>query len=85
MVRSFPDSGVLIEAARGANSTAAMSAIYYLGDPERLFLTSALVQLGTVPKAKYTGRTTELAFYQAFPGFKDSMVPRLGSDDRDGR
>ncbi|HEY4364784.1 MAG TPA: type II toxin-antitoxin system VapC family toxin [Bryobacteraceae bacterium] len=72
MPRSFPDSGVLSDAARAASPIRARTALYSLGDPQRTFLTSAFVRLETVPKAEYTGRTEELAFYESF--FRDQEV-----------
>ena len=69
MTRSFPDSGVLIEAARGATGLGAKLALYYLADPDRIYLTSAFVRLETVPKAAYTGRAAESRFYEDF--FRD--------------
>ena len=66
MPRSFPDSGVLIDAARAASPQRAQAAIYYLGDPSRTYLTSAFVRLEIVPKAGYSGRKEELAFYESF-------------------
>lgn len=72
MPRSFPDSGVLIDAARAVSPARARTALYYLGDPGRTYLTSPFVRLETVPKAEYTGRIEELAFYESF--FQDTGV-----------
>ena len=72
MPRSFPDSGVLIDAARAANPERAKAALYYLDDPKRTYLTSPFVRLETLPKADYTGRIQELTFYEDF--FRDPGV-----------
>jgi predicted nucleic acid-binding protein len=80
MPRSFPDSGVLIDAARAARPERASAALYYLGDPERIYLTSPFVRLETVPKAQYTGRREELKFYESF--FQDPGVEWCRDLDR---
>jgi predicted nucleic acid-binding protein len=72
MPRSFPDSGVLIDAARAARPERAKAALDYFNDPQRTYLTSPFVRLETVPKAYYTARTEELSFYDSF--FNDSGV-----------
>lgn len=66
MVRSFPDAGVLIDAARSPVPERAQRALAYLDDPHRRYLTSPLVRLECVPKARYTARGHELAFYEGF-------------------
>ena len=65
MVRSFPDSGVLIDAARGLPPLD-RAALNYLNDSRRFFLTSPLVRLEVLPKAAYHQLEKELAFYEAF-------------------
>jgi predicted nucleic acid-binding protein len=68
MLRSFHDSGVLIDAARAARTQRAQTALDYLDDPERNYLTSPYVLLETAPKASDTGRVEESAFYDVFFG-----------------
>src|SRR6266446_1319159 len=80
MPRSFPDSGVLIDAARAARPERAQTALYYLDDPQRTYLTSPFVRLETMPKAGYTGRTEELDFYETF--FRDPGVEWCRDWDR---
>jgi hypothetical protein len=71
MIRSFPDSGVLIQAARSRTLRADI-ALEYLSDPHRRFLTSSFVWLETVPKAAYMRRASELEYYETF--FDDTVV-----------
>ena len=52
MIRSFPDSGVLIDATRGVPPFDQI-AFDYLDDSRRIFLTSPLVRLEVLPKAFY--------------------------------
>ncbi len=66
LTRTFPDSGVLIDAARGAATPAAKAAMAVLGDAGRIFLTSDYVWLESMPKAQYMRRTIETAFYESF-------------------
>ncbi len=70
MVRSFPDAGVLIGGAR-SRPPLDLIAFNYFDDANRLFLTSPMVHLETVPKAAYMQRQDESAFYQAFFGNPD--------------
>lgn len=65
MRRSFPDSGVLIDAARGLPPYDRI-AFEYFDSPDRTFLTSAFVRLETVPKAAYMQLEAELDFYNGF-------------------
>ncbi len=65
MVRSFPDNGVLIDAARGVLPFDQI-AFNYLDDSRHIFLTSPFVQLEVLPKAAYHQRGDELAFYETF-------------------
>ncbi len=80
MPGSFPDSGVLIDAARAARTERAQTALSYLDDPQRTYLTSPFVHLETVPKAGYMGRSEELDFYEAF--FRDPGVEWCRDWDR---
>ncbi len=68
MPRSFPDSSVLIDAPRASRSDHVFTALRYFNDPGRTFLTSPFVRLEAVPKAHYTRRSQELAFYEGFFG-----------------
>ncbi len=65
MRRSFPDSGVLIDAARGLPPFDRI-AFEYFDSSERIFLTSPFVRLETVPKAAYMRLEAELDFYNIF-------------------
>lgn len=65
MRRSFPDSGVLIDAARGLPPFDRI-AFEYFDSSDRVFLTSSFVRLETVPKAVYLRLDAELEFYNAF-------------------
>lgn len=65
MRRSFPDSGVLIDAARGLPPFD-RAAFEYFDSSDRIFLTSSFVRLETVPKAAYMRLDAELDFYTAF-------------------
>jgi predicted nucleic acid-binding protein len=72
MLRSFPDSGVLIDAARAMQSDHSFTALDYFDHSERSFLTSPFIRMETVPKATYTKRPLEVAFYDNF--FGDSRL-----------
>lgn len=67
MVRSFPDAGVLISAAR-SRPPLDLIAFNYFDDANRLFVSSPMLHLETVPKAAYMQRQEELAFYESFFG-----------------
>ncbi len=83
MVRSFPDSGVLISAAR-SRPPFDLIAFNDLDDSSRVFLTSPLIRLETEPKASYMGRSEEFAFYQEFFASPDRrVVLGLGKDGGD--
>jgi|SRR5579883_374870 predicted nucleic acid-binding protein len=79
MRRSFPDSGVLIDAARGLPPYDRI-AFEYFNSPDRIFLTSPLVRLETVPKAAYLRLQAELDFYEAF--FNHPEVEYCGEWER---
>jgi predicted nucleic acid-binding protein len=72
MVRSFPDSGVLIDAARAEFTEHGIAAVDYFDDPDRAYLTSPFIRMETVPKATFTKRISELKFYEDF--FADLRV-----------
>ncbi len=65
MIRTFVDSGVLIEAFRGS-SAIATSALAILNDANREFVTSEFVRLEVLPKPTFQRRLIEVAFYNAF-------------------
>lgn len=65
MIRTFVDSGVLIEAFRGS-SAIATSALAILNDTNREFVTSEFVRLEVLPKPTFQRRLIEVAFYNAF-------------------
>src|SRR5690348_7841739 len=65
MIRTFVDSGVLIEAFRGS-SAIAISALAILNDANREFATSEFVRLEVLPKPTFQRRLIEVAFYNAF-------------------
>jgi predicted nucleic acid-binding protein len=68
MPRSIPDSGVLIDAARGIRTDHTRLALRYFIDPQRTYLTSPFIRMETVPKATYMKRSPEMAFYANFFG-----------------
>ncbi|MGV8174512.1 MAG: type II toxin-antitoxin system VapC family toxin [Methanothrix sp.] len=63
--KTFLDSGVLISAARGTDSTS-LRALQILDDHDRAFVSSIFVKLEVLPKAVYNGFLEETAFYQSF-------------------
>jgi predicted nucleic acid-binding protein len=65
---------VLIAAIRGTPEIADR-ALALLNDPERLFVSSAFVQLEVLPKAVYFRHTAEAMFYQAYFASVTAMVP----------
>jgi predicted nucleic acid-binding protein len=65
VIRTFLDTGVLIEAARGSGSTA-QAALDILSDTDREFASSPFLQLELLPKALYNTRQEEVAFYETY-------------------
>ncbi len=65
MLRTYVDSGVLLDAATG-NHELARCALHFLDDDRREFVSSHLVWLETVPKAQYHKKTEEADFYLSF-------------------
>jgi hypothetical protein len=63
--RTFLDSGVLISAARGTDSTS-LRALQIIDDPHRAFVSNIFVKLEVLPKAVYNRFQEETAFYQSF-------------------
>jgi predicted nucleic acid-binding protein len=65
MTRTFVDAGVLIAAACGVPEIAE-SALRFLDDPDRSFVTSDILRLEVLPKPSYHGYKTQVDFYEAF-------------------
>jgi predicted nucleic acid-binding protein len=65
MIRTFIDTGVLITAARGNDSTV-QTALNILKDPNREFASSPFLRLELLPKAIYNKRQPEIDFYEAY-------------------
>ena len=65
LTRTFVDSGMLIAAAKGTERASHL-ALSILDDPQRVFVTSELVQLEVLPHAIYFQKEHEVAFYEAF-------------------
>lgn len=65
MIRTYVDSGVLIEAYRGSSALAA-PALVILTDANREFVTSEFVRLEVLPKPTFQRRLIEVAFYNTF-------------------
>lgn len=74
MVKTYVDSGVLIEAYRTTTPLAALAAAI-LTDRNRVFVTSDFVRLEVLPKPTYMRRTAEVAFYNAFFALARKPVP----------
>ena len=70
-IRTFPDSGVLITAFKGAPQLREL-ALKILEDPDRVFLTSPFVRLEVLPKAIFNKQADETRFYERF--FARSVV-----------
>ena len=70
MIRTFFDSGVLIAAARSLDPDGER-AMKFLGDPNRVFLTSPFVHLEVVPKAIFFKKHLERSFYDRY--FKNAV------------
>jgi len=75
---TYIDSGVLIFAAQGTTTAAAL-ALPFLADPHREYVTSDYVRLEVLPKATFHRRTAELDFYDLF--FKTTSRSIPTSDD----
>ncbi|MBE9140795.1 type II toxin-antitoxin system VapC family toxin [Nodosilinea sp. LEGE 07088] len=65
MTRTFVDSGVLIAAARGEDLIAE-TALGFLADAHRVFVSSPFVRLEVLPKAIFNQKTVEAEFYETF-------------------
>ena len=62
-MRTFLDSGVLLAAWRG--ETLAAAALSIMSDDAREFVTSQLVRLELLPKARFERRLIEVRFYES--------------------
>jgi len=76
-VRTYIDSGVLISALRG-DATVAATALSYLNDPLREYVTSDYVKVELMPKCIYFKNSTEQQFYEEY--FKSTSVQVPTSD-----
>jgi len=65
MIRTYIDSGVLIAAHRGEIDIA-VRAMEILDDPNRVFVSSAFLNLETLPKAIYHKQQDEIEFCETF-------------------
>lgn len=65
MIRTYVDSGILIEAYRGSSALAG-PALAILSDINREFVTSEFVRLEVLPKPTFQRRLVEVAFFNAF-------------------
>ena len=74
MVLTYVDSGVLIFAAKG-NTSAAALALPFLQDPNREFITSEFVKLEILPKPICFGKYAEVEFYNAFFNLSSRTIP----------
>ena len=74
MIRTFVDSGVLIEAFRGS-SAIATSALAILSDANREFVTSEFVRLEVLPKPTFQRRLIEVTFFNAFFATTSQSAP----------
>jgi predicted nucleic acid-binding protein len=63
--RTYVDANVLIAAFQTENETAAR-ALAILDDPDRWFVTSAVVSLETLPKPRFHGLQREVQFIEGF-------------------
>ena len=82
MIRTYLDSGVLIEGVRGL-PVVGRSVYDLLEDPEREFVASVFLRLEILPKAIYHRAAVEADFYQqyfervvAWAGPVDELVSR---------
>lgn len=65
MIRTFIDSGVLIQAIRGEENLA-NKALEILGDTDREFASSIFLKMEVLPKAIYNKQSEEVQFYQEY-------------------
>ena len=77
-VRTYIDSGVLISAIRGEENIA-KTALSFLQDPLREYVTSDYVKIELLPKATFHKNDEEREFYEEF--FKSSSIRVPSSDE----
>jgi predicted nucleic acid-binding protein len=77
-VRTYIDSGVLIDALRGTAEIAS-TAQGFLNDPLREYVTSDYVKIELLPKCTYYKKDIEREFYEEFFKGATTLVP--SSDD----
>ncbi|NEQ75822.1 MAG: PIN domain-containing protein [Okeania sp. SIO2C9] len=65
LIKTYIDSGVLIQASRGDTSIG-IKAQEILDDPQREYATSSFVKLEVLPKAIYNKQLAEVNFYETF-------------------
>jgi predicted nucleic acid-binding protein len=73
-VRTYIDSGVLISALRGEQKIAA-TALSFLNDPLREYVTSDYVKIELLPKCTYYKNDDERQFYDEFFRSTATRVP----------
>jgi len=73
-VRTYIDSGVLIAALRGEEEIA-NTALFFLNDPLREYITSDYVKIELLPKCTYHKKDTEREFYEEFFRSSTTRVP----------
>jgi predicted nucleic acid-binding protein len=77
-VRTYIDSGVLISALRGEKDIAA-TALAFLNDPLREYVTSDYVKIELLPKCTFHKNYDEKQFYEEF--FRSSTTHVPNSDE----
>lgn len=77
-VRTYIDSGVLISLFRGDDKIAG-TALSFLNDPLREYVTSDYVKVEVLPKSIFHNHEDERRFYEDF--FKSSKIHVPSSDD----
>lgn len=77
-VRTYIDSGVLISALRG-DARVAATALSFLYDPLREYVTSDYVKVEVLPKSIFHNNADERQFYEDF--FNSSKIHVPNSDD----
>ena len=65
MIRTFIDSGVLIQSVRGEESLS-NKALEILADTNREFASSIFLKIEILPKAIYNKQSREVKFYQEY-------------------
>jgi predicted nucleic acid-binding protein len=65
MIRTYLDTGVLIAAFNGSDE-ASERAMQFVEDENRVFITSDILALELLPKARFHAQQTEADFYELF-------------------